>query len=79
MDAQVHITNRPGTGAAWPAVQTVCSAPVPSACSFDTWQGRRHSRELEQLTDLPAPLGAWLVEEGVDATDDPAVWVCALI
>ena len=35
--------------------------------------------ELEQLTDLPAPVRAWLVEEGLDATDDPAVWVWALI
>ena len=35
--------------------------------------------ELEQLTDLPVPVRAWLVEEGLDATDDPAVWVWALI
>lgn len=35
--------------------------------------------KLEQLTDLPVPVRAWLVEEGLDATDDPAVWVWALI
>ena len=35
--------------------------------------------ELEQLTDLPVPVCAWLVEEGLDATDDPALWVWALI
>ena len=35
--------------------------------------------ELEKLTDLPVPVRAWLVEEGLDATDDPAVWVWALI
>ena len=35
--------------------------------------------ELERLADLPAPVRSWLVEEGLDATDDPAVWVWALI
>ena len=35
--------------------------------------------ELEQLTDLPAPVHGWLVEVGLDATDNPAVWVWALI
>ena len=35
--------------------------------------------ELEQLTDLPAPVRGWLVEVGLDATDDPAVWIWALI
>ena len=35
--------------------------------------------ELEQLTDLPVPVRAWVVEEGLDATDDPAIWVWALI
>ena len=35
--------------------------------------------KLEQLTDLPVPVRAWLVDEGLDATDDPAAWVLALI
>lgn len=35
--------------------------------------------KLEQLTDLPVPARAWLVEEGLDAADDPAAWVWALI
>lgn len=35
--------------------------------------------QLEELHDLPTPVRSWLVEEGVDATDDPAVWVWALI
>ena len=35
--------------------------------------------ELEKLANLPVPVSAWLVEEGIDATDDPAVWVWALI
>ena len=35
--------------------------------------------QLEDLHDLPTPVRSWLVEEGVDATDDPAVWVWALI
>ena len=35
--------------------------------------------ELEQLQDLPTPVRSWLVEEGLDATDDPAVWVWALV
>ncbi|MYA16625.1 MAG: hypothetical protein F4089_14460 [Gammaproteobacteria bacterium] len=34
---------------------------------------------LEELHDLPTPVRSWLVEEGVDATDDPAVWVWAMI
>jgi len=29
--------------------------------------------QLEELHDLPTPVRSWLVEEGVDATDDPAV------
>lgn len=35
--------------------------------------------QLEKLQDLPTPVRSWLVEEGIDATDDPAVWVWALI
>ena len=35
--------------------------------------------QLEELHDLPTPVRSWLVEQGVDATDDPAVWVWALI
>ena len=35
--------------------------------------------ELEGLHNLPTPVRSWLVEEGLDATDDPAVWVWALI
>ena len=35
--------------------------------------------QLEKLTDLPVPVRAWLVEGGLDATDDPAVWVWALV
>ena len=35
--------------------------------------------ELEHLQDLPTPVRSWLVEEGLDATDDPAVWVWALV
>ncbi len=32
---------------------------------------------LEQLTDLPTPVSSWLIETGLDSTDDPAVWVWA--
>ena len=35
--------------------------------------------ELEKLGDLPTPVRSWIVEEGVDATDDEAVWVWALL
>ena len=35
--------------------------------------------KLEHLRDLPTPVRSWLVEEGLDATDDPAVWVWALV
>ena len=35
--------------------------------------------QLEDLHDLPTPVRSWLVEEGLDATDDPAVWVWALV
>ena len=34
---------------------------------------------LENLQDLPTPVSDWLVETGRDATDDPAVWVWAVI
>lgn len=35
--------------------------------------------ELEQMPDLPTPVRSWLVKNGLDATDEPAVWVWALI
>ena len=35
--------------------------------------------QLEGLPNLPTPVRSWLVEEGLDATDDPAVWVWALV
>ena len=35
--------------------------------------------QLEGLRNLPTPVRAWRVEEGLDATDDPAVWIWALI
>ena len=34
---------------------------------------------LEGLGDLPTPVRAWLVKAGLDATDDPAVWIWALV
>ena len=34
---------------------------------------------LEELQDPPTPVRSWLVEEGIDSTDDPAVWVWALV
>ena len=34
---------------------------------------------LEGLRGLPAPVLSWRVEEGLDATDDPAVWVWAIV
>ena len=35
--------------------------------------------KLEGLHNLPTPVRAWRVEEGLDATDDPAVWIWALM
>lgn len=35
--------------------------------------------QLEGLPDLPTAVRSWLVEEGLDSTDDPAVWVWALV
>ena len=35
--------------------------------------------ELEGLHNLRTPVREWRVEEGLDATDDPAVWVWAMI
>ena len=35
--------------------------------------------QLEDLRDLPTPVCSWLVKEGLDATDDPAIWVWALV
>ena len=34
---------------------------------------------LEDLQNLPTPVSSWLVETGFDATDDPAVWMWAMI
>lgn len=34
---------------------------------------------LEDLPNLPTPVSSWFVETGLDATDDPAVWVWAVI
>ena len=30
---------------------------------------------LNELRDLPTPVHDWRIREGLDATDDPAVWV----
>lgn len=35
--------------------------------------------ELEGLEGLPTPVQSWVVEDGLDATDDPAVWVWAVV
>ena len=35
--------------------------------------------KLEGLRNLPTPVRAWRVKEGLDATDDPAVWIWALV
>ena len=35
--------------------------------------------ELERLRDLPTPVRSWLVKDGIDVGDEPAVWVWALI
>ena len=35
--------------------------------------------QLEGLRNLPTPVRSWLVKEGLDSTDDPAVWVWALV
>ncbi len=34
---------------------------------------------LEKLRELPTPVSGWQVETGSDATDDPAVWVWAML
>lgn len=34
---------------------------------------------LEKLPELPTPVSSWRVEVGPDATDDPAVWVWAML
>ena len=35
--------------------------------------------ELEKLRDLPTPVAWWEVRTGLDSTDDPAVWVWAML
>ena len=44
-----------------------------------TANATRIRSELEKLGDLPTPVRSWIVEEGLDATDDEAVWVWALL
>ena len=34
---------------------------------------------LDELSDLPARVGGWQVETGLDWADEPAVWVWALL
>ncbi|MCY4167922.1 MAG: hypothetical protein OXE82_06540 [Rhodobacter sp.] len=34
---------------------------------------------LRQLPELPTPVSGWHVETGPDSTDDPAVWVWAML
>ena len=34
---------------------------------------------LRQLHELPTPVTSWLVETGTDSTDDPAIWVWAML
>lgn len=34
---------------------------------------------LDTLPDLPTPVSDWLVETGTDSTDEPAVWVWAIL
>ena len=35
--------------------------------------------ELGKLRNLPTPVSSWRVEAGPDATEDPAVWVWAML
>lgn len=34
---------------------------------------------LRELPELPTPVSSWHVETGPDSTDDPAVWVWAML
>lgn len=34
---------------------------------------------LDHVPDLPTPVSDWIVETGADSTDDPAVWVWAVL
>ncbi len=34
---------------------------------------------LRKLTELPTPVSSWHVETGPDSTEDPAVWVWAML
>ena len=34
---------------------------------------------LSQLSELPTPVSSWHVETGHDSTNDPAVWVWAML
>ena len=34
---------------------------------------------LRQLPELPTPVSSWHVETGPDSTNDPAVWVWAML
>ena len=36
-------------------------------------------KALDALRGLPAPVHSWQITEGVDSTDDPAVWICVVI
>ena len=34
---------------------------------------------LREIPELPTPVSSWHVETGPDSTDDPAVWVWAML
>lgn len=34
---------------------------------------------LEALPGLPSSVHSWRITEGLDSTDDPAVWICVVI
>ena len=36
-------------------------------------------RKFQELKELPTPVSSWHVETGRDWTDDPAVWVWAML
>ncbi|MCY4055966.1 MAG: hypothetical protein OXF67_08955 [Cyanobacteria bacterium MAG CAR4_bin_6] len=34
---------------------------------------------MGKLSDLPTPVGDWIIETGIDSTDEEAVWVWAML
>ena len=56
-------------------MRRACGSVVSGHVGYD----RKHPSALGVLSGLPTPVNSWRVEIGIDAADQPAVWVWAML